>query len=364
MTLVGVCVVVLLLAVPVMADNTTIKDNNVLLGEGNTGIQGNRNHHNTVVGGIGEGSLSPTATATATGGDASIYKSGNSEVNVGNSLFGDTFSPSATIEEGAVDVDNRVCNTNFNTNFNKNENTNKNYNTNFNTLHQGQGQDQDQMQMQGQGQMQGNINKIHIEAEEPKRDLPGGGGGTVALTSGPDHREPAGPTPNEGTAEELMSVRTDWTLGQLVVLSGKSGDIECDNRAYNSYREALGNPKKGTKDMDMKSIISLTTELPSGKDVGLFICKGDSETDGAGVVAHAAIEAIRHGATKFYVSKNDFKKLLEASGWGVSFGGSGSTIVNDGGSNAVGAVVNPGLGYVSSESSYAKEPFVRGFGFK
>jgi hypothetical protein len=374
MTLVGVCVVVLLLVVPAHAflngdshdDNSINKNNHGAIGNDGNTIVGN---HNNITEGVtlGEGSLSPTATASAsaTGGSASVYKSGNSNVAVGNTVFGDTFSPSATIEEGAVDIDNKNTNINttFNTNSNRNSNENENKNTNFNTNMQGQDQDQHQGQGQMQAQANKQVTKIKFEAEEYKRNLPNQSV-VVAPTAGPDFREKASATPNQGTVDELLSVRKDFSLGQLIVLSGTEGDIDCDNRAYNSYRESLGNPKKGTKGMDTKARISLTTDVPAGLDIGLFICKGDAETDGTGVIAHAMIEALRHGASKFYVSANDFKLLLEASGWGLSLGGSGSAIVNDSQSGAFGAVVNPGMGYVSSESGYGKEPFVRGFGYK
>lgn len=63
----------------------TVKDNNVLIGKGNTGIQGNKNHHNVIVGGdvnVGE-NAGGTITNTATGGDAKavVRDSGNSESN-------------------------------------------------------------------------------------------------------------------------------------------------------------------------------------------------------------------------------------------------------------------------------------------
>ena len=65
-------------------DKITVKDNNVLVGKGNTGIQGNKNHHNTIIGGDvvegdvinGPGKVVNKNTATAEGG--SVKNSGNS----------------------------------------------------------------------------------------------------------------------------------------------------------------------------------------------------------------------------------------------------------------------------------------------
>ncbi len=284
----------------------------------------------------------------------------------------------ATVEEGAVKVNN--FNTNLNNNMNKNDNFNSNYNKNTNTNvntnintnknenknvnMQGQHQGQNQGQLQGQGQAQ--KTKVVVDSHdvyEAKRSLPSGGG-AIVIRDAPDHMEKATATANEGTVEELMEIRKDFTLGQLIVLSGDEGDIDCDNRAYSSYRESLGHPKKGTKGMDLSLPLTLSVDRPSGKDVGLFVCKGDTETDGIGVIAHAAIEAIRHGATTLYVSANDFVKVLESSGYTIGVGGTASAIVGDAGSNAGGAVIAPKLGYGASESTYAKEAFVRAYGFR
>lgn len=285
----------------------------------------------------------------------------------------------ATIEEGAIKNYNTDINTNLNTNKNDNENVNvnkndvKNFNTDINTNIVTNKNDvkntnfvtQGQHQGQGQGQAQKtNVKVDSHDVFEAKRSLPSGGG-SVVVNEGPDFREKASPTKNEGTVEELMEIRKTFTLGQLVVLSGDEGDIDCDNRAYNSYRESLGHPKAGTKDMDLSLPLTLTVERPAdGTDVGLFVCGGDVDTDGIGVIAHAAIESIRHGAKVLYVSKNDFKKILNADGYTIGVGGTASAIVGDDGSNAGGAVIAPRLGYGASESSYGKEAFVRAYGFR
>lgn len=95
-------------------DKLTIKDNNVLIGKGNTGIQGNKNHHNVVIGG---------------------------DVNLGTNAGG------------------RITNRNSNTNENSNTNTNTNTNLNLNL------NKQNQKQGQQQGQEQSLTNDIKIEGD-------------------------------------------------------------------------------------------------------------------------------------------------------------------------------------------------------
>lgn len=308
------------------------------------------------------------------GSTTNNYYTDNSVENKG----GKGGDATATIEEGAVKNNN--FNTNLNTNVNDNvnvnkndnKNTNTNVNTNFNTNKnennnvnvQGQHQGQVQGQVQGQGQMQGNVNTIKIEAEEYKRNLPGIGGGSAYAAPDNPHLEKAGKTPNYGTAQELMEIRKTFSLGELDVLSGQEGSIDIDVRAFASRRVALDYPAKGLKGMDMKATITFTTEKPDGKAVGLFVAEGDTETDGIGVLAHAAIEAIRHGATTLYITRNDFVKVLEASHWGIMVGGGGSTIINDGGTNSSGASIAPGVGYGSAQSAYGLEPSVRAYGFR
>jgi len=102
------------------------------------------------------------------GGNATIQNSGNTAI--GNTLIGDTFSPkaSATIEKGAVKVNNKNTNLNCNKNTNVNVNKNKNVNKNTNI----QGQKQGQVQGQGQGQAQKNVLTI-IEAETKREHIGG-----------------------------------------------------------------------------------------------------------------------------------------------------------------------------------------------
>lgn len=98
-------------------DHITVKDNNVLVGKGNTGIQGNKNHHNVVIGG---------------------------DINLGTNAGGKIINK------------NKNTNTNENTNVNFNLNKNENKNVNKNSQRQGQ----------HQGQKQSLENNITIEGDE------------------------------------------------------------------------------------------------------------------------------------------------------------------------------------------------------
>jgi hypothetical protein len=204
-----------------------------------------------------------------------------------------------------------------------------------------------------------------VEAEN-KRSLPGAHGSAYSA-KGPDYREKAKDTANVAPLAELLNIRDEFTLGMLTALKGRKGlDFELRVFAYQSKRAKLGHPKTGTKDMDLMAKIKIVTgdAAPTTKDLALIrVVAEEREVDAVNVLALAAIEAVRHGATKLYITKADFERLMQADAWGIMFGGSGS-VIKDSTSTGSGAVIAPGIGYGESESGYVGLPYVRGYAFE
>jgi len=369
-----IAVLALAFATPVMANQQNANDNFMSPTQQQTAngngvnIGGDYNGGGNVEGGVnayGGNSVNTIGNATSLFGDANSGQIMNNNQNVGDidnsnkqtmigggnatTMFGDA-NTGNIIEEGAVQVDSH----------------DKTYNTNMNTNLNSQETEQKQGQVQGQGQQQKQANKqiTVIEDAENKRNLPGSHG-SAYNAKGPDYREKAKDTANVAPIEELLEIRDTWTLRELLVLAGSPRlDFELRVLAYRSHRVRLEHPKTGTKGMNLDTAIKLIVDKPSGKDLAMVrVVAQERDVDSVNVVALAAIEAIRHGASQLYITKADFERLMTADAWGIMFGGSGS-IIKDSGMTGTGAVIAPGIGYGESESGYNGLPYVRAYAFE
>ena len=209
------------------------------------------------------------------------------------------------------------------------------------------------------------IKQKFVEAEN-KRNLPTGHGNAYSA-KGPEFREKADRTGNVDDAKTLLQVRKVFTIGMLKAIE-TGEDLEIIVKAYRSNMKKLGYPAKGYKGMPLDAKITLVLEIPADmsryEDVAYVTVRGEDETLSFSAIAAAAVEAFRHGADTFVITGEGAKKMLEAGGWGLMLGGSGTFITNDGGGSAAGAVIAPGIGYAKSWSGYEFEPWIQGFGLK
>jgi hypothetical protein len=348
--------------------NTDIKNSKLqgAVGDGNIGLQSNGSiHHNNI------GSTTVTGDVINKGGKGGEGGAGGEggSINIGTGfLSGGNFSPvakggSATIEKGAIS--NKNTNMNFNTNKTDVDvsNKNTNFNTNLNTNKQGQEQGQGQVQGQGQAQKNENNQNIVFEAEEYKRALPTGHGNAYR-TDGPEFHSEPNRTGNIQDSEDILQVRKTFTLGMLRALEAGE-ELHVIVKAYQSKREALGYPEKGYKGMTLDATIDILVEVPNManyKDVAHLTVIGEDDTTTMGSIAAAAVEAMRHGADTLLLTGEGAAKVLQASGWGLMLGGSGTLLMSDGGNGAAGAVIAPGIGYSSAKTAYGFSPFVQAFG--
>lgn len=272
-------------------------------------------------------------------------------------------------------------------------NTNNNTLNNTNTLTNTNNLNQQQQQQQQQGQFQTstnvNINDQDVEADadatavsgsksevnisdnstntvEDKRDLPSVAGGAYA-TNAPAHFDRAEMTGNLAPAKDLTMIRKTFTIGMLRALeSGEKMDITV--KAYQSMREKLGYPKYGYKGLPLDAEMTILLEVPSDMtkydDICYVVNRTEKKTLALSAIAGAAVEAFRHGADTFVITGEGAKKMIEAGGWGIMLGGSGTFITGDGGNSASGAVIAPGIGYAEAWSGYTFSPWTQGFGLK
>ena len=380
---IAVLVLTLAFAVPAMAGNQTAKDNFMSPTQQQTA-----NGNGVNIGGDYNGGGNVEGGVNAYGGDASA----NNNNMIGNTMFGDTFSPSAKAYGGdggdggdaSASVYKSGNSTNFNTNLNNNDNDNYNKNTNtligggnatsvFGDANSGNVQDQEQDQSQAQGQHQSTknsnnarqkteINQTFKEAEN-KRNLPTGHGSAYSV-KGPEYNSEPNRTGNIQDSGDILQVRKTFTLGMLRALEAGE-ELHVIVKAYQSRQEALGYPEKGYKGMPLDATIDILVEVPdmaNYKDVAHLTVIGEDDTTTMGSIAAAAVEAMRHGADTLLLTGEGAAKVLQASGWGLMLGGSGTMITGDGGNSSAGAVIAPGIGYSSAKTAYGFCPYVQAFG--
>lgn len=280
-------------------DKITVKDNNVLLGRGNTGIQGNKNHHNIVVGGdvnLGEGAGADNSVdVDVEGGDATAY-GGN--VYFGGEEGGNVLSPEQ---------------------------------------HQGQQQGQNQGQSMGD-QKNKQVTKIEITEAENKRDHLTG---PPILRSAPNFRN-GQPLTVKTVGWGLLNKIGSLTWAQASRLGKGASDFKVEEALLfkNSFRTAKVYKLTGD---DTKGIfMGYLYLLPEGGDV--------NAAAGIGRIGKAAMKA---GATHFKVVMEDAVEEAEGSAWNIGFGG-GASLLSSGDKIAI--APNGGLGYGKARTSNEMRP--------
>jgi hypothetical protein len=286
---------------------TTIKDNNVLQGKGNTGIQGNKNHHNVVVGG---------------------------DVNLGTNAGGEIVNKNKN--ENTNTNTNENTNENKNTNLNTNINSNKNTNTNTNTQGQEQGQSQGQDQSQGQGQAQfskqANKQETNIKFEADKREHISG------------HAAPKTDAQLEDTRASAIRVR-GGLLEEVAFLTIDQAKMAAKNASDMKVEPAVLFENDFSLD---------TIKIGEGETFGGFIYVFSDGSDSylAAMDAEAAKVAMELGMTHIVrLGDADASKVLEGSSWNIGISG-GASVISQGEDLAIAPSGGLGYGAAKSKSEY------------
>ncbi len=269
-------------------DKMTVKDNNVILGHGNTGIQGSKNHHNTVIGG---------------------------DVNVGTNAGGS--------------IINRNNNSNSNSNSNKNTNTNLNMNTNKNT------NTAKSTAIQGQGQKQSVENEITIEGDDyeaAKMHITGPG----MLNS--DAKLQQGKRFSYKTWGSVWAKVDFLTMKQAKKLCSKASDISVEESIMfeNDFRTSIINKGKPV----------------NGSFMGyLFVGPDDTDAEDLNTPSlegAAGKRAMKLGATHMIKVGDDSGDVATGDSWNIGISG-GASIITSG--DGVAIAPNGGLGFGSASAS-------------
>lgn len=235
-----------------------------------------------------------------------------------------------------------------------NNNTNNNSNTNFNMNNQGQSQDQDQTQVQLQGQVQGQMQGQTAHNEGVVQNV------TIENPTVYNHITPQiGKT--DADLVDTEGVSTINSLGSIfkyddddfiTIEEAKKASAGIDD--INVEKALLWEPAVQLKDLRYKG-------KSKGKFMGTLTLRAEDVTVTVDqLIARAAVEAMKAGATEAAFTTTNAKKL-KSSKSGIDFGSAASVAVNSSGS----AVIAPGatLGYSSAETdnAYVPEVFVELF---
>lgn len=146
----------------------------------------------------------------------------------------------------------------------------------------------------------------------------------------------------------FSEMKTEWTVEEIANWSEDS-----DRKNVNiSNRKILLN-------LGESSRIKMVMQKPAEYQfIGMLVASATkAETPSEAVFSVLAEDALRNGANVMVPLNEGARRVLEASGWGISLG---FTFVQIGGgaeqSSGVGAA---GIGFTKGESSYRHEPFAR-----
>jgi len=264
----------------------------------NNGIIGDKNHHNII--NTGEMNNGPLAGGTV------INKGGEGgdggSVNIGNGMLNKNFSPEATIEKGAVDIDI-----------------------------EGDKQINKQLAIQGNKQSmvyneaKNPVNYDHISATAPSS--------TPDMITHPDADDIK---TKFGLFEELTE--GEITQVQARMASKGAPDVKVLKSLMFEGKDQLNNlfltdKKRGT-------YMGTITVVPDGDDVTK-----------AGIEARLALEAMKAGATHIMVI-NGQGYYADATQKGIGFGGSASVATTGSGSAVVAPAFGTGWSNVKSANEY------------
>jgi len=363
---IGVVVLTLMFVVssPVLACNeggggdhtnvkVTVKDNNALLGCGNVGIQGNKNHHNTVIG--GDVNVGPTVNggikntvnnnvtakggnATATGGNACSFSlSKGGEGGAGGNA-------SATIEKGAVKNTNNNTNTNTNTNNNDLSNRNTNVNANCNKVSNDTSVAVEGDTTNVSTTVEGDT--VTVEGDYVPRAF--ANPGSVTYPGAPEFYGPDSPSSNVMDLRDILSMKNTYDRHVLSVTTKKA-----DMR----FRARYLVPTMNKRDRSPDDSVSVYLGKPTAGDMVamLMVRADDTDTTTFEVMAKAALLALDVKADSLYVVAYSAEKVVKTSGWGVGFGHTTSTMNSAG---DIGTVNTGGTGFQKGESGLKGKPWV------
>ena len=299
-------VLFMVLALSGVAGMAFAQNNSITVGADNKGDISPSNNNNYVQPWIGSSynsgtnygtlnSNSPSATGGAGGnavgvagnvvgiapGGVTISPTIKPETNIGNGIG--NFSPKATIERGAVDVDNTNVGINKNVNINKPTFNNDPTFNNTNRQGQKQGQSQGQKQGQDQGQFQGQNNDQtiaptqSINFEAPKRvavgTAPQDSGQTELNFIAPNERDVTTILPSFGCGTIQKLTVKDCIIGVV----WQSNDIKFKDL----YKEVL----KGVRsDEVMKSTVAIRYQIWEAASTKSWTTGGSLSGNGIGQI--------------------------------------------------------------------------------
>lgn len=309
-------------------DKTTIKDNNVLLGCGNTGINGNKNHHNIINSGdIGGGDAEANASSCAFG------------IGIG----GKGGNATATIEKGAVK--NTFNPTNVNVNCVKNE--------------QDQSQEQANTQTNTNTQTVGNNNgqaqSTDVTVEGDTVNVPRSFATGVEMTF-PNLGTHYGPDAADGSVLPLpaiLSIKPTWTRATLKANLSHT-DMKMRSRAFVPRLRGKGNSLDTIE-------VKVGLPDPAAKLVGITVVEADDiYTTNLELMSQAALDALSMtSADTVYIVIDGASRVTKASGWGVGFNQTVSSVAGGDARNA--GVSTGGTGYSSGKAGYRQVPWIQVF---
>ena len=204
---------------------------------------------------------------------------------------------------------------------------------------------------------------------EDKRELARGHGEAYSV-NGPAFNSEPNRTGNVQDSADILQIRKKFSLRMLQALEAGE-DLDLIVKAYQDKRVQLERPKRGYKnakgwelnlDDEVEIIVVVPQDMSKYVDIAHITVRGDDDTTTMGAIAAAAVEAYRHGSDTLLITGEGAEKVLQASGWGVMFGGSASMIGGDTGKAAAGAVIAPGVGYASAKTAYGFCPYLQAFG--
>lgn len=306
---------ILFISMPAFAGSAQIKNNNILLGKNNTGIQGNKNHHNTIVGGNlnkgtnAGGSITNTATGGA-GGNATIG-------NVSGGAGGQGGSATITGGNSTNTIGNNANNSNTN--------------------------------------QQDVVFNQTIEAGETKRDHHTGTAVTFASLGTYAESKYAGA--NFQSATILTMFKDVFSYEAALEVYGKQfgkGLCETVGKSYNGRH--LDNPSKFIKVYTMDDKIDPSTI----KAIGFLTIKAVEGQDATSftVLQKAVLSACIMRADALVVTKEGAETITKSSGWGIGFNTSGSQINDNDHGRGNSYAGSGGTGYSSGKGQLEVLPWI------
>ncbi len=185
-----------------------------------------------------------------------------------------------------------------------------------------------------------------FEGSEQKRNYPGGM--LPGFPMLPGYFAQPLMTHEFASLSQFSEMKIEWTQNDVVNWS-EASDRRSVNLSARSTLASLGSSDR----------LKLVMERPQDYEfIGMLVANATkANTPSEAVFSVLAEEALLHGANVMVPLNEGAKRVLEASGWGISLG---ATWVQIGGGDERGAGVGAaGIGYAKGQSSHRHEPFAR-----